>query len=98
MPFKRGAFVGNCSVLPGFVHYECPGISAIHDTKYQLPLMLIHFVSFDLYISLTELPLFVPNEYLYQTHHDKGKEKWEIYAWAMREILTKASGKPKLEV
>jgi hypothetical protein len=44
------------------------------------------------------LPLFVPNEYLYETHKDKGTEKWEIYAWAVRDIIAKSSGKPKLEV
>eukprot|EP00347_Sterkiella_histriomuscorum_P007119 403350191 len=98
LPFKRGAFVGNCSILPGFVHYECPGVSAVHDTKYQLPQMIIAFCSFDINISLTELPLFVPNDYLYQTHKDKGSEKWEIYAWAIRDILAKACGKPMIEV
>ena len=37
--------------------------------------------------TLTHLPIFVPNDYLYTTHADKGKEKWEIYAWAIRDIM-----------
>ena len=27
----------------------------------------------------------------------KGKEKWEIYAWAMRKIMSEASKKPLIE-
>lgn len=38
---------------------------------------------------LTILPDFEPNEYLFETHKDKGKERWEIYAWAVRDIIMK---------
>jgi hypothetical protein len=48
--------------------------------------------------TLYQLPTFVPNEYLYQTHADKGKEKWEIYAWAIRDVMSKASKIPTLDV
>jgi hypothetical protein len=34
------------------------------------------------------LPPFTPNEYLFETHKDKGKERWEIYAWAVREVMS----------
>ena len=33
------------------------------------------------------MPDFEPNEYLFKTHADKGQERWEIYAWAIREII-----------
>jgi len=29
---------------------------------------------------------------------DKPIEKWEIYAWAIRDIMSKASGLPKVDV
>jgi hypothetical protein len=32
----------------------------------------------------------VPNDYLFETHANKGKDKWEIYAWAIREVMTTA--------
>lgn len=35
------------------------------------------------------LPPFLPNEYLYTKHKDKGTEKWEIYAWAVRDVMAK---------
>ena len=47
--------------------------------------------------NLQELPPFVPNQYLFETHKDKGESEWEIYAWAVRDIMSKASGKPKIE-
>jgi len=39
----------------------------------------------------------VPNDYLWETHKDKGPEKWKIYAWAVRDIISKFSGKEKLD-
>ena len=40
--------------------------------------------------NIIELPPFKPNEWLFQTHADKGKDRWEIYAWAVREVMAKA--------
>lgn len=34
----------------------------------------------------------MPNDYLFETHKDKGKEKWEIYAWAVRDVMAKFGG------
>lgn len=33
------------------------------------------------------LPEFQPNEYLFETHKNKGKERWEIFAWAVRDAM-----------
>ena len=40
----------------------------------------------------------MPNEYLFKTHKDKGESEWEIYAWAVRDVMAKISGKQKIEV
>lgn len=45
-----------------------------------------------------ECPPFIPNDYLFETHKDKGKEKWEIFAWAVRDIMAKESGLEKDDV
>jgi hypothetical protein len=29
---------------------------------------------------------------LFETHKDKGKERWEIYAWAVRDIIRSQGG------
>ena len=38
------------------------------------------------------MPEFEPTDYLFETHADKGKERWEVSAWAMRDAMCKASG------
>jgi hypothetical protein len=38
---------------------------------------------------ILELPDFEPTEYLFKTHKDKGTERWEIYAWALRDMMLK---------
>jgi hypothetical protein len=43
----------------------------------------------DSFCKVSDLPPFLPNEYLFTTHADKGTEKWEIYAWALRDIMAK---------
>ena len=35
------------------------------------------------------MPDFEPNEWLYEKHADKGTERWEIFAWAVRDIIAK---------
>ena len=43
-------------------------------------------------ITVHEMPEFTPNDYLLTKHADKGKSDWEIYAWAVRDAMAKASG------
>jgi len=38
------------------------------------------------------LPAFQPNDYLFTKHADKGTEKWEIFAWATRDLMSKVGG------
>ena len=41
---------------------------------------------------------FEPNEYLYTNHADKGNEKWEIFAWATRDIMAEATNMDKCDL
>ena len=34
-----------------------------------------------------ELPDLYPTQFLYNNHKNKGKENWEIFAWAARDIM-----------
>ena len=43
-------------------------------------------------------PVFQPNDYLYEKHKDKGEEKWEIYAWACRDLISKVGGFGKHDI
>jgi len=45
---------------------------------------------FDFKCEVIELPTFTPNDYLFENHANKGKEKHDIYAWAIREVMSSA--------
>ena len=47
--------------------------------------------------SITFLPPFTPTPKMLELHKDKGKEPWEIYAWCVRDAISKHSGIPKLD-
>ena len=48
-------------------------------------------------IDVLMFPQFIPNDYLWKTHADKGKEKWEIYAWACRDMWSKYFNRPVID-
>lgn len=85
-------------VLPVVLNYKYNDVSPSIDQNFLLPLMMLYFSSFYITdVEVIELPPFMPNDYLFETHKDKGSEKWEIYSWAVRDALSKASGKPKCD-
>ena len=40
-------------------------------------------------VEVNILPPFKPNEHLFEVHKDKGQEHWEIFAWAVRDLMAK---------
>ena len=65
-------------------------IAPFYDTCGFLPLvcMLICSLQFNrstLYI----LPEFTPNSLMLDKHADKGEAPWEIFAWCVRDLLSK---------
>eukprot|EP00352_Strombidinopsis_acuminata_P007541 CAMPEP_0176372268 /NCGR_PEP_ID=MMETSP0126-20121128/25281_1 /TAXON_ID=141414 ORGANISM="Strombidinopsis acuminatum, Strain SPMC142" /NCGR_SAMPLE_ID=MMETSP0126 /ASSEMBLY_ACC=CAM_ASM_000229 /LENGTH=83 /DNA_ID=CAMNT_0017732061 /DNA_START=846 /DNA_END=1094 /DNA_ORIENTATION=+ len=38
------------------------------------------------------MPVFKPNDWLFENHKDKGQTKWEIFAWAVRDAMCTESG------
>jgi len=55
-----------------------------------LPLAILNLSWGGCSVKVNVMPDFTPNEYLFETHKDQGKERWEIYAWAMRDVMCKA--------
>ena len=100
MPFKRGAFAGLNTVTPVVITYNSRDWLKVQwDVINFIELIILTFSSpqiSDCFVD--ELPPFVPNDYLFEHHKDKGESKWEIYAWAVRDVMSKVSGKPKIEV
>lgn len=68
-------------------------MSPAYDVCPFLPLILMQLSFFyNTHVNLIELPAFQPNDYLFTKHADKGTEKWEIFAWAVREVMADAAG------
>ena len=68
-------------------------ISTSSDTVSFLPhvFLLLSQVSLG-QITLRILPEFTPNVRMLEMHADKGDQPWEIFAWCVRDLLTKQSG------
>jgi hypothetical protein len=92
-PFKRGAFQSLVAIKPLSITYRCPTIHVSNEIITD-PILIIFFAC-NLLPSIAEVthyPLFEPNEYLWETHANKGQQKWEIYAWALRDMILKDTG------
>ena len=64
-------------------------MSPAYDILDFLPLVILNLCLCCFSCVLTILPDFEPNDYLFETHKNKGKERWEIFAWAIRDIIQK---------
>ena len=43
------------------------------------------------------MPDFTPNPWMLERHSDRGNAPWEIYAWCVRDAITKHLGVKKLD-
>jgi hypothetical protein len=92
--FKKGAFIGLNTVRPVVLKYKWQGLSP---TWEGMPFIahgcfLNMYVGGNKHVDVNVLPPFLPNDYLFETHKDKGKDKWEIFAWAVRDVMAKFGG------
>lgn len=99
LPFKRGAFYGLNQCHPVSIKYTgCnvkPSISVlVEDLAIFVYMCHWRMITAEVIV----MPAFQPNEYLWRKHADKGKEKWEIYAWAVRDLIAKVGGFGKHDI
>jgi hypothetical protein len=97
MQFKRGGFASLRACKPVVLKYIWSSLSPAWDVIPFMPLMIMQMSLFYVRCDVLELPPMIPNDYLFEHHANKGDEKWEIYAWAMREVMSVASGLPKCD-
>lgn len=94
--FKKGAFVSLLPVQPVVFKYGGWPLKPTMDCLTIMENVVLasagNFVSWQIRYTL---PPFIPNEYLFTKHSDKGTEKSHIFAWAVREAMSLASGLPK---
>ena len=98
IPFKRGAFEGMRTVIPSFYSITAGQISPTYEIIDLVALLMLIFSS--LYFrfgKINIMPEFVPNPTMLEKHDDKGIEPWQIYAWCVRDAISKHSGIPVLD-
>ena len=98
LPFKRGAFSAMRTMQPCFVTISDSAVRPCYDIMNLPELLILLFSRFSKTVStLTIMPPFMPNEKMLELHADKGKQDWEIYAWCVRDAISKASGLAKFD-
>jgi hypothetical protein len=78
------------SVKPIVLKYSYGTVSPAWDVIPFMPLVIMMMSLFDFKCEVLELPTFTPNDYLFENHANKAREKHDIYAWAIREVMSTA--------
>lgn len=100
MKFKRGAFYAEKRVSPVLLKYKQSQVntlgtfSAAWDTDEFFPHVILQLSLPPCYFAceIICLPDFEPNEFLFEKFASKGETRWEIFAWAVRDIMVKQGG------
>ena len=81
--YKKGAFAGLNSCRPVILKYNSSHFSPNTAGISELSMLTFLWCSFTpTYVDVSVLPVFTPNEHLFE--HGQGKEKWEKYMNAVR--------------
>lgn len=84
------------TVIPSYIEVRSGQVKPFYDTCEMIPLFVLLFSSFNtMSVTLHIMPEFTPNTEMLELHADKGAEPWEIYAWCVRDAMSKKSGLPK---
>eukprot|EP00356_Strombidium_inclinatum_P016455 CAMPEP_0170493354 /NCGR_PEP_ID=MMETSP0208-20121228/13746_1 /TAXON_ID=197538 /ORGANISM="Strombidium inclinatum, Strain S3" /LENGTH=373 /DNA_ID=CAMNT_0010769273 /DNA_START=276 /DNA_END=1397 /DNA_ORIENTATION=+ len=90
--YKKGAFFAEKTVRPIYMKYKFGSVNPAFDTIEYLPLAILTLSWAGYSCDLSIMPDFTPNDYLFENHADKGSERWEVYAWAVRDAMMKSGG------
>jgi len=100
IPFKRGAFQGMRTITPCFFEMSETMISPAYDIimLIQQQILLLSALSLRK-ATLNIMPEFTPTPFMLEKFADKdrGGGPWSIYAWCLREAISKQSGIPVLD-
>ena len=95
MTFKKGGFASLMTVQPVVILYKWKNFSptweGIPFLEHACYMNMLGW-SDRFVIEVHRLPPFKPNDYLFENFKDKGSEKWEVFAWAVRECMAKFGG------
>lgn len=96
LEFMKGGFIQNLPVKPMVIKFEQEDeFSIAMDVIDLIYITLLVFATSYHVVKLYHLPAFQPNDYLYDVYGkslESKKEKWEIYASAVRSAMAEVSG------
>lgn len=87
--------MGEKTVRPAVLNYNFTDFSPCYDIMPFVSLVIMTMCYGWQTCTVRYLPPFTPNEYLFKTHADKGSDRWEIFAWAVRDVMSKAGNLTK---
>lgn len=97
LPFKKGAFLSNLPVKPYLILLNKGELSLAMDVIEMLYHIFIVICNPYFTVTLMHFPVICPNEYLYTKSKfaDEKKEKWEVYAEAVRDVMVRTGNLEK---
>ena len=85
--WARGAFLGLNSIQPIGIKYSSPLMDITNGCiPFQSHFMIMICNPFA-WVTYTEYPVFVPNDYFWKHHQKDGEEKSDTYCRVLREFL-----------
>jgi len=90
--FKKGAFSGLRSVKPLIFKYKYKYFNIENSVLNFVAMTALMATNFYGELTISEMPVFMPNEYFFKHHSREGEEKWETYARVMRDLMALESG------
>lgn len=89
LSYKKGAFVGLYTVQPVVMKYTWQTLSPTWEGMPFMAHQIFMLCWGPYHVEVNILPPFKPNDHLFNVHKDKGTEQWEIFAWAVRDLMAK---------
>jgi hypothetical protein len=92
MKFNKGAFHSEMTIKPVYLTYKYSHSAPSLDCIPSLSAFIVALSSpFGISCELNVLPDFKPNKFLFENHTDHGEERWELIAWAVRDVMLQSS-------
>ena len=86
------------TTVPCFVTFSNAMVRPTFDALDLGPFITLLLTSLSfMTMKITIMPEFTPNSFMLEKHADKGDEPWKIFAWCVRDAISKHSGIEKLD-
>lgn len=87
--FKKGAFYSEKTIRPLYLKYDQSKVNPGFEVMEFVPVAVLQLSWCHMKCSVHVLPDFQPNEYMFKKFASNGSERWEVFAWAVRDMMAK---------